>query len=174
MKSMQKGFTLIELMIVVAIIGILAAIAVPAYQDYTVRTQVTEGLNLSNGLKAKVNDFFTETGAWPADLPTAVCGQAGATCDGDTNTDYQGNYVASMDITTGGQIEVTYGNKANATALASGANVLALAPATDASGNVTWVCGLASVPAALTLATGAAQDTTTTVQPKYLPSSCKS
>ncbi len=170
----QKGFTLIELMIVVAIIGILAAIAIPAYQDYTVRTQVTEGLNLSNGLKAKVNDFFTETGAWPADLPTAVCGQAGATCDGDTNTDYQGNYVASMDITTGGQIEVTYGNKANATALASGANVLALAPATDASGNVTWVCGLASVPAALTLATGAAPQTATTVQPKYLPSSCKS
>lgn len=161
------------LMIVVAIIGILAAIAVPAYQDYTVRTQVTEGLNLSNGLKAKVNDFFTETGNWPADLPTAVCGQASATCDGDTAADYQGNYVASIDITTGGQIEITYGNKANATALASGSNVLALAPAVDNAGNVTWVCGLAAVPSSLTLATGAAPQTATTVQPKYLPSSCK-
>ena len=67
LKSVQKGFTLIELMIVIAIIGILAAIAIPAYQDYTVRAQVTEGLNLAGDLKAAVAEDFANTGLWPAD-----------------------------------------------------------------------------------------------------------
>ena len=65
LKSVQKGFTLIELMIVIAIIGILAAIAIPAYQDYTVRAQVTEGLNLAGDLKAAVAEDFANTGLWP-------------------------------------------------------------------------------------------------------------
>ena len=68
MKTMQKGFTLIELMIVVAIIGILAAIAIPAYQDYTIRAQVTEGLNLAGAVKAAVAETLCRrSGAWPAD-----------------------------------------------------------------------------------------------------------
>ena len=66
-KAMQKGFTLIELMIVVAIIGILAAIAIPAYQDYTIRSQVTEGLNLAADLKAAVAESFAQNGLWPVD-----------------------------------------------------------------------------------------------------------
>ena len=67
LKQVQKGFTLIELMIVVAIIGILAAIAIPAYQDYTIRAQVTEGLTLAGDLKAGVAEWYANTGDW-ADL----------------------------------------------------------------------------------------------------------
>ena len=65
MKTLQKGFTLIELMIVVAIIGILAAIAIPAYQDYTIRAQVSEGLSLASDIKAGVAEYMAQTGDWP-------------------------------------------------------------------------------------------------------------
>lgn len=100
----QKGFTLIELMIVVAIIGILAAIAIPAYQDYTIRAQVTEGVNLMAGAKAAVTETFNDTGAFPATnaaagLPTAAS--------------IKGSYVTQVALTDSGVIVATYGNKAN-------------------------------------------------------------
>ena len=65
LKQVQKGFTLIELMIVIAIIGILAAIAIPAYQNYTIRSQVTEGLTLGDGWKTAISEYYANTGNWP-------------------------------------------------------------------------------------------------------------
>src|SRR5579871_4733258 len=101
MDRLQKGFTLIELMIVVAIIGILAAIAIPAYQDYTIRSQVTEGLNLAGAVKTSVAEFYANNGAWPVGL----VGNAPAL--GYTNLP-SGKYVASVDVATG-TIIITYG-----------------------------------------------------------------
>src|SRR5271156_4518808 len=66
MKTLQKGFTLIELMIVIAIIGILAAIAIPAYQNYTIRAQVTEGLSLAAGWKTTISEFYAQNGTFPS------------------------------------------------------------------------------------------------------------
>jgi len=163
MKTVQKGFTLIELMIVVAIIGILAAIAIPAYQDYTVRAQVTEGLNLSGDLKAAVAEDFANSGTWPASEVVL-----GMTEDAKT-----GKYVADVDVTTG-TISITYGLQANASALPAAANVLTLTPMVSANNDVIWVCGYKAAPAgAAAPASGAAAVIATTVASKYLPSNCR-
>ncbi len=79
MKSIQKGFTLIELMIVVAIIGILAAIAIPAYQDYTIRAQVTEGLSLASAAKTAVGEYFMNKGEAPT--TRTIAGMSAAAID---------------------------------------------------------------------------------------------
>src|SRR6202011_5685557 len=104
----QKGFTLIELMIVVAIIGILAAIAIPAYQNYTIRAQVSEGATLADGVKIAMADYFANKGTWPTQIVGA----------GATSLNFQGvvsgNYVASVATGAGtGDVNVTYGNRAN-------------------------------------------------------------
>ena len=168
MKAMQKGFTLIELMIVVAIIGILAAVALPAYQDYTIRAQVSEGPAMTGGLKAAIGDFYSAKGAWPADNAEAVCGvtPAPATCTGSAATDNKGNYITQVAVITGG-MEITYGNKANAKIATK---TLAIVPGVDAAGNISWICGTAATPSGVTKATSAAA---TTVDGRYLPTSCK-
>src|SRR4026209_1779916 len=103
MKHLQKGFTLIELMIVVAIIGILAAIALPAYQDYTIRSQVSEGPTLSEGIKVAIADYYANNGTWPADMTAAGFG----------SNVVSGSYVSSI-AQANGLITITYGStKAN-------------------------------------------------------------
>jgi len=129
----QQGFTLIELMIVVAIIGILAAIAIPAYQDYTIRAQVSEGLNLAAGAKAAVTEYTQDRGIFPLDNPTAGIAAAG---------DINGSYVSSVGV-VGGVITVTYGGSKPAHALIAG-DTLLLSPSTNA-GSVEWVCSSATI-----------------------------
>jgi type IV pilus assembly protein PilA len=127
----QQGFTLIELMIVVAIIGILAAIAIPAYQDYTIRAQVSEGLNLAGGAKAAVSEYTMDRGIFPG--TNALAGLS-------TAASISGKYVSGV-ANTSGLIAVTYGNDAHATLSGS---ALQLSAATNA-GSIEWVCKSANI-----------------------------
>ena len=128
MNTMQKGFTLIELMIVVAIIGILAAIAIPAYQDYTIRAQVTEGVNLMAGAKAAVTETFNDTGSFPTSNPAAGL---------PNKVSIKGSYVSQVEVGTGGAITATFGNKANSKITVANKNTCSVTP-TDNGGSVTW------------------------------------
>ena len=123
----QQGFTLIELMIVVAIIGILAAIAIPAYQDYTIRAQVSEGLNLTGACKAAVTEFYQDSGAFPT--TNAAAGLEAA-------ANITGKYTTQVAVGNGGACAATYGNDANANINAA---VLTMTPQ-DNAGSVSWTC----------------------------------
>jgi type IV pilus assembly protein PilA len=156
LKQVQKGFTLIELMIVIAIIGILAAIAIPAYQNYTIRAQVTEGLTLADGWKTTIAEYYANTGNWPTM----------ANLNGTTNS--IGKYESSITVNPAGVIQITYGNQAN-----SKINGLALAlqPFTNQNNDVLWQCGNSGTPSG---ATSAAIGGSNTLSPQYLPTSCHS
>ena len=158
LKNVQKGFTLIELMIVVAIIGILAAIAIPAYQDYTIRAQVTEGLNLAGAVKAAIAEDYANEGAWPTDLTDAGL---------DNATPPAGKYVTGVTIANG-LITIAYGSQANATILA---RTLTLIPGLSTNLDVVWRCSTAPAAAGVTYAAGAVG--ANELIPKYKPSACR-
>jgi type IV pilus assembly protein PilA len=122
----QQGFTLIELMIVVAIIGILAAIAIPAYQDYTIRAQVSEGMSLASGAKAAVAEFYQDSGTWPATNGAAGLSPA---------ANIEGQYTTGVAVVAN-VVTVTYGDQAN-TAITGKTLTLT---ATDNIGAIEWTC----------------------------------
>jgi type IV pilus assembly protein PilA len=175
-KKIQQGFTLIELMIVVAIIGILAAIAIPAYQDYTIRAKVTEGLNLADSGKTAVAESFQSGGA------TGLKAAATSWNSAFTPT----KYVSSITVnTTTGVISVLF-NTAQITQLAAGANLITMTPfintpagggymllsvAGTSTGNIDWACS--SAANATATAQGMAVVTKGNVLTKYVPSNCK-
>jgi type IV pilus assembly protein PilA len=144
----QQGFTLIELMIVVAIIGILAAIAIPAYQDYTIRAQVSEGINLASGAKAAIAERFQDTGVMPTDNATAGLEAPG---------NIAGKYVVSTTVAQ------TAANVATVTVVFGGPDVNAALPGagsliltgTGNAGSVVWSCDGSTIP------------------DKWLPSACR-
>ncbi len=150
-KFIQKGFTLVELMIVVAIIGILAAVAIPAYSDYTARAQVSEAVQISSSFRTGLSEYYQNKSVWPFNL-TAV---------GSTTA---GKYVASVAITTGGGgtgdlVMTAIFNTTNVSPLIS-ASTYGLA---TADGGNTWQCGQ----------NGALSTAVTTVESKHLPGACK-
>jgi len=166
MKAIQKGFTLIELMIVVAIIGILAAIVFPAYQDYTIRSQVTEGLTLAGDLKASIAEYVAQVGEWPAGMAELGLGSGGA-------ANKTGRYVDQIDVSNG-TITITYGNDAHSNIQTF---TLSLRPFVNVNQDIVWACGDADqpddssdTPDGGTIPSDAGA---TTVLGKYMPTSCR-
>ena len=151
----QQGFTLIELMIVIAIIGILAAIAIPAYQDYTIRSKVSEGLNMATVAKLAVSETFSSEGG----LVAANNANYGL----PQPASISGNYVSTIEITDAtGTITITYRNSGfGGNPTADGGKTIFLDPSTANPGIFEWVCD------------GSGSAGKGTMPNKYLPAECR-
>jgi len=161
MSNRSRGFTLIELMIVITIIGILASLAVSAYQTFTVRAQITEGLNFATGTKVPIVDAYTNGGIAPANRVAA-----GMT---PMATDSRGSYVTSVQIVNG-RVDVMFGGPLAHQDIIGTA--LSLTPYETAGNTVVWRCGNAPPPAGILL-NGGSGHVAPTVDPRYLPSTCR-
>lgn len=164
MYKRSHGFTLIELMIVVTIIGILASLAVSAYQTYTVRAQVAEALNFAAGAKVPIVDAFNESGIPPADR--AAAGMTPAP------TDTQGNYVSQVAVANG-RIDMVFGNNVHQDIFGDS---LSVTPYETAGGNIVWRCGAAPIPTGTSEMSGGGVTSVhmpPTVALRYLPGACR-
>ncbi|HFA4417029.1 TPA: pilin, partial [Neisseria gonorrhoeae] len=129
MNTLQKGFTLIELMIVIAIVGILAAVALPAYQDYTARAQVSEAILLAEGQKSAVTEYYLNNGKWPEDNDKAGVASSAA--------DIKGKYVESVTVEKG--VVTAQMNPSGVNKEIQGKRLSLWAKRED--GSVKWFCG---------------------------------
>ena len=150
MKKVQQGFTLIELMIVVAIIGILAAVAIPSYSDYTARSQVTEAVGLGSGFKTGFAEFYADKGYWPSYMT-----QVGSTISG--------KYVSLLQIASGASGTGTLVISATMKSVGVNPDVAGLIYALGTTNGNQWHCGRANA-----IVSG-----TTTIDSKFLPGACK-
>ena len=165
-RNTEQGFTLIELMIVVAIIGILASLAVSAYQTYTVRAQVAEAINMAANAKVPVVDAYNNSG-----IPPAGRVEAGMTA---TATDTRGNYVSQVNVVNG-RVDVTMGANVHADVFG---DVISFTPYIFPGGGIVWRCGAAAAPGngAVLLGNSSANPAayqTSTLDSRYMPSACR-
>jgi len=155
----QRGFTLIELMIVVAIIGILASIAIPAYQDYTIRAQVVEAFSLASELKGSIQEFRKDRGRLPRDNH-----EAGV----PDSEKLIGNFVTQIDVEDGA-MHVHFGNNSNKNIAGKIVTLQPLLVTGSPASPMSWRCGLRAIPKGME-AVGANR---TDLDRKYLPSACR-
>ena len=160
MHKMSQGFTLVELMIVIAIIGILAALAIPAYQDYTIRAQVQEGVALSLQARNAVTEAYMSSGSGPGTRAAA-----GLSADA---ADTQGRYVKSVDIVDS-EVVITFGNEANR--IITDKVLYMTAYLGDDGTTLIWRCGNAAAPDGEALG---AEEAATDLENAYLPQTCRS
>ena len=161
MKRIHSGFTLIELMIVVAIIGILAAVAIPQYQNYVARAQVAEGLNLASSIKIALSEYFSMNGKFPEDDNQGI---RHSMIGIDTDpTVFAGSYVSRITVKKFGKFEILFGDAASE--LIKGDSFYMIP--TDEGGSISWQCHCKSDPNDQDCETG-----TRPMLNKYLPSSC--
>jgi type IV pilus assembly protein PilA len=162
MPKSNQGFTLIELMIVVAIIGILASLAVASYQTYAIRAQVAEGMSLASGTKVPIADAYTNDGVAPADRAAA-----GMTANA---VDTSGKFVSGVEITDG-RVDITFSGPDAHIQIVG--RTLSLTPYITAGNTFMWRCGLAAAPAGASQLNGGAAHLAPTVDGRYLPSVCR-
>ncbi|HGG8631504.1 TPA: pilin [Neisseria meningitidis] len=161
MNTLQKGFTLIELMIVIAIVGILAAVALPAYQDYTARAQVSEAILLAEGQKSAVTEYYLNHGIWPKNNTSAGVASSA--------TDIKGKYVQSVIVANG--VVTAQMASSGVNNEIKGKKLSLWAKRQD--GSVKWFCGQPVTRTAADDAVTAATPDTDKINTKHLPSTCR-
>ena len=152
-------------MIVVAIIGILAAVAIPQYQNYVARAQVAEGLSLAAPFKVAISEYYFTTGKYPAGNKNAKHDALGISQDGKT---FAGSYVSKIKVIEDGKFEITFGAESSAQIMDKSFWMIP----NDEGGSISWRCNCAKLDTAHCKTIGTPQSGTTQINEKFLPSSC--